>query len=225
MNQTRFTKLSHVLLLLVLVACQAQTTSVPTIAPLPATAVPPTVAPTTANTQAQTKFSPKIEIPMSISFGSDWTISKDLPRKLGMDNRDNFGISINIVTDAKLADPIDGHLIPFPEDFLSWIKSDLDFQVGDLTDVTVAGIEGVRIDATPIWKSTTFKKLFLQLNGDGWQNQENIVTDPEQWRFILLNNVNGERMLIILINGHGHNFDDAIQQSQKVLDTVVFSKP
>ena len=97
--------------------------------------------------------------------------------------------------------------------------------------MTVAGIEGLQIDATPIWKSTTTgQKYFLSLSGKillnahGQPDGENIVTDPEQWRFILLNNVNGERLLMILIDGNGHKFEDAVKQSQAVLDSVVFTK-
>jgi len=179
-------------------------------------------------------FSPeKFKLPMSLDFNSDWQIGYDLPGKFAIDNSHGFGLSFYVATDAKLIDPIDGHLIPFPEDFLSWIKSDPDFDAIKSTPVIVAGIEGLQIDATPVWKSTTAKlKAFLSLSGDislnlshGQPDGENIVTDPEDWRFILLDNVNGERMLIILINQKGHSFEDAIGQSQKVLDTVRFVKP
>ncbi len=231
MNQTRFSKLFYVLLLFVLVACQAQATSVPTTAPLPATAIPSTMDPIATAVPGPTTFTPDMfKIPMSLSFDPNWQVSYNLPGKFSVGTND-FGLSFYVVTDAKLTDPIDAHLIPFPEDFLSWIKSDPDFNVVESTPVTVAGIAGVQIDATPIWKSTTHLKLFLSLSGDitrnleGQPDGENIVTDPEQWRFILLDNVNGERLLIILIDGNGHNFDDAVAQSQQVLDTVVFGKP
>jgi len=37
--------------------------------------------------------------------------------------------------------------------------------------------------------------------------------------------VYGERVLIILIAGRGDKFADTVEQAQKVLNTVVFSKP
>lgn len=182
---------------------------------------------------ATTTFSPKtFNVPTTVSYGSDWKVSYDYPGKYAIDDKDDFGLAFYNVTTAELADPKDGHLIPFPEDFLAWLKSNPDFDAVNSTPVTVAGIEGLQIDATPVWKSTTSKfKLFLSLSGDvtrnleGQPDGENIVTDREQWRFILLNNVNGQRVLVLLINGGGHDFQDAVTQSQKVLDTVVFSKP
>jgi len=200
--------------------------------PVPTT-VPPTTAPMVAPAQAGTTFSPKtFKIPLSVSFGPEWSVHYNLPGKFDINNQHDFGLSFYIVTTAKLADPIDGNLIPFPEDFLSWIKSNPDFDAVESTPVTVAGIEGLQIDATPVWKPVddAHLKLFLSLSGNKYGNTEgqpdgeNIVTDSEQWRFILLNNVNGERLLIILIDGNGHDFQDAVGQSQVVLDSVIFTK-
>jgi len=215
-------------------ATPAPTTVPPTTAPTAVpTTVPPTTAPTIAPTQAGTMFTPKlVKIPMSLSFGSDWHVDDDFPDMFTIHTSTSLSLSFYVVTDAYLADPVDGHLISFPEDFLSWIKSNPDFDAIESTPVTVAGIEGLQVDATPIWKSTTTKlKLFLSLSGNGsgneahgWADGENIVTDPEQWRFILLDNVNGERLLIVLIDER-NNLKEKVKQAQKVLDTVVFSKP
>ena len=171
----------------------------------------------------QTFSPPTFKLPLSVSAGPDWHIKYNLPIRFAIDSPQG-NLSLYIVTDAKLADPIDGHLEPFPADFVSWIKSDPDFDAVESTSVTVAGIEGVQIDATPIWKSTTTHlKLFLSLGGAGWEYRENIVNDPEQWRFILLDDVQGERVLILLISERGQ-FEDAVKQAQQVLDTVVFSE-
>ncbi len=73
MKQTRFSKLFYVLLLFVLVACQAQATSAPVTAPLPATAVPPTATP--AKPPAAPVLAEwKIDAPSSVesAFGSIW---------------------------------------------------------------------------------------------------------------------------------------------------------
>jgi hypothetical protein len=181
-------------------------------------------APQKPASASQTFSPPTFKLPLSVSAGPDWQVKYNLPVRFAIDNP-QADLSFYIVNDAKLADPIDGKLIPFPEDFLSWIKSDPDFDAVNSTAVTVAGIEGVQIDATPIWQSTaTHLKLFLSLGGAGWSYRENIVNDPEQWRFILLDDVNGERLLIILISERGHKFEDAVEQAQQVLDTVVFSE-
>jgi len=215
-------------------ACASATATPPAPTAVPPTSISPTMAPTVAPAQALTTFAPKpFKIRLNVSFGPDWSVHYNLPGKFDINNQHDFGLSFYIVTTAKLADPLDGNLIPFPEDFLSWIKSNPDFNAVESTSVTVGGIEGLQIDATPVWKPAdgAHLKLFLSLSGNKYGNTEgqpdgeNIVTDPEQWRFILLNNVSGERLLIILIDGNGHNFEDAVEQSQKVLDMVVFTKP
>jgi hypothetical protein len=195
----------------------------------PSAMLTPTAIPPTATSTAM--YLPKtFKLPMNLSFDGDWQVRYDLPGKFALDHQHHFGLSFYIVTNAKLVDPMDGHLIPFPEDFLAWIQSDPDFSAVTSTPVTVAGIEGLQIDATPIWKSATTQKYFLSLSGKIWLNAEgqpdgeNIVTDPEQWRFILLNNVNKERLLMILIDGNGHNFEEAVKQSQVVLDSVAFTE-
>ncbi len=193
---------------------------------------PPTLAATVAPAQGPTTFTPQaFKLPLSLHFNSDWQVTYDLPGKFGSENVHDFGIAFYDVTSAKLTDPLDGHLIPFPEDFPAWVKSDPDFQTVGSTSVTVAGIEGQQLDVTPVWKSTTqHLKLFLSLSGDitrnlgGQPDGENIVTDPERWRFILLKNVKGERLLLILIDGNGHQFEDAAAQTQAVLNTVSFTK-
>jgi hypothetical protein len=226
MNTRKMLVSGLMLISVLLAACTPAATAVPP------TTIPPTAVPTTAPAQALTTFSPKtFKIPLSVSFGPEWSVHYNLPGKFDINNQHDFGLSFYIVTTAKLADPIDGNLIPFPEDFLSWIKSNPDFDAVESTPVTIGGIDGLQIDATPVWKPVggAHLKLFLSLSGNKYGNTEgqpdgeNIVTDPEQWRFILLNNVNGERLLIILIDGNGHNFEDAVEQSQKVLDSMAFT--
>lgn len=226
MNTHKLLVSSLILVCILLSACAPAATS-------PAPTAIPTSVPTVASAHVEPTFSSKtFKLPMSLDFNSDWQIGYDLPGKFAIDNSHGFGLSFYVVTDAKLIDPMDGHLVPFPEDFLSWIKSDPDFDAVISTPVTIAGIEGLQIDATPVWKSTTEKlKAFLSLSGDislnlshGQPDGENIVTDPEQWQFILLDNVNGERVLIILIDGNGHDFQDALGQSQAVLDSLVFTE-
>jgi hypothetical protein len=170
-----------------------------------------------------TTFSSKVfELPMTLSFGQrDWHVSDDFTDLVTVDSsQGDWGVSFNLVTDAKLADPTNGQLIPFPEDFVSWIQSNPDFKVGQPTKVTIGGIDGTQIDATPVWQSdSTNKKQFLVLRSVNW----NIVTNPERWRFIYLPNVNGERLLILLIAA-ADQFNAATEEMQAVLNTVEFTK-
>jgi hypothetical protein len=162
-----------------------------------------------------------LKIPMSVSFDSSWHMTDNLPDIVTIQNNQvDFGVAFNIVTDAKLADPADGHLIPFPADFVSWIKSDPDFTALEFTNVKVGGIVGVQIDATPI---ATRQKVFLSLNGNNW-NLVSASEHAEHWRFIDLGNVtNGERLLILSI-APADQFQSLVPGAQKILDTVVFSK-
>jgi hypothetical protein len=205
-----------ILVCILLSACAPAAQATP---PAP-TVIPPTVI---SPTQSLTTFTSKVyKLHMAVSFKpTEWHISDDYIDLVTVDSTaQDFGVAFNIVTNAELADPTDGHLVPFPEDFVGWIKSDPDFNLGDQKQVTVSGINGLQIDATPIWKSTTTnKKLFLMLRLNGW----NIVTKPERWRFIVLDDVNGERLLILLI-APADQFNDAVQQAQAILDSVVFTK-
>lgn len=127
-------------------------------------------------------------------------------------------LAFNLVTEAEVIDPVDPaeKRVPFPEDFISWIQTDPDFAVGEPTPVTVAGYRGVQIDVTPIWTSSTVhKKPFLRLKSSGW----NLVTDPEKWRFIMLNDVEGERMLILQISPPD-TFEHGTELAEEVLKTL-----
>lgn len=194
----------------------------PTPTPVPSTPVPPTPVPTEAPTVAPTPeeitfSSKKYKLPMSVSFGPDWQVIDDftdLVTVAGMQK--DWNVGFNIVTNAKVADPVSGDKIPFPQDFASWIKSNPDFTVNEPTEVMVAGIKGLQIDATPI---ATKQKDFLYMSGTRW----NVVSKPEGWRFILLNDVNGERLLILLI-APADQFNVAAEQAQAVIDSVVFTK-
>lgn len=174
--------------------------------------------------QALTTFTSKVyKLPLTVSFGGDWRVTDDFTDLVTLEIRPKDMCSclgFNLVTDAQLVDPADEHRVPFPEDFLAWLESNPDFSVGESKQVTVGGITGLQIDATPVWTSTTRKKKpFLYLRSTGW----NIVSAPERWRFILLDNVNGERLLILLMSP-ADVFDTASRQAQSILDSVVFTK-
>jgi len=164
----------------------------------------------------ETTFSSKIfKLPMSVSFGPDRLVIDDYSDLVTVSGlQDDWQLGFNIATNAKVADPVSGDKIPFPQDFASWIKSNPDFRTNEPTEVMVAGIKGIQIDATPI---ATKQKDFLYMSGTRW----NVISKPEGWRFIMLNNVNGERLLILLI-APADQFTVAAGQAQTILDSVVF---
>jgi hypothetical protein len=217
MNQTFFSKWLYVLLLFMLVACQAQATP-PIPAAVPPTAVPPTVA----STQAGTVFTSSVfRVPLTLTYGSDWAIDSDTSDQLVVqDNNTDFFVSFMLVDAAKLYDPTDGHVISFPKDFLAWIKSNPDFSKIESMPVTVGGIPGTQIDAEP---TTTSKKSFIMLKTGGW-NFISVSDHIEHWRFIDLGEVKGQRLLILSI-APADQFQSLVPESQKILDTVVFGEP
>jgi hypothetical protein len=169
---------------------------------------------------AETTFSSKtFKLPMSVSFGPDWHVLDDYPDLVTVEKKqEGWQLGFNIVTHAKLADPDDGHLVPFPDDFMSWIKSDPSLVVGEPTEVMVGGMKGTQID---IKSTRTTTKDFLYLpSGITW----NIMRDPFG-RFILLNDVNGERMFIwLVLTVDAGEYKDALGQAQTIIDSVVFTK-
>jgi hypothetical protein len=201
--------------LFLLFACQP-------VAPRPETPGPPIAAEPEPAAELTT-FSPGgFKLPLTLSHGAEWAVIDNLPDLVTVENKqEGFALAFNIVTEASLADPVDGHLIPFPEDFLAWIKADPDFAAVTSTPITVAGVSGLQIDATPIWTSTTAnKKPLLSLPGNGW----NLIPDPEQWRFILLEPIDGERVLILLL-APADKFQRILPEAQEVLDSVEFAVP
>ena len=186
---------------------------------VPPTTAPPTVAPTIAAAQGPTAFSSKVyKLPMSVSFGPDWHVVDEYTDLVTVAHRQkDWSIGFNIVTNAKVADPVSGNQIAFPADFVSWLTSNPDFTlIGEPSEVMLAGHGPLQIDATPI---SAQQKDFLYLSGTRW----NMVPSHEQWRFILFNNIDGERLLIMLIVP-ASQFKDAIGQVQSILDSVTFTQ-
>jgi hypothetical protein len=214
----------------ILFVCMLLTACAPAAPPtaLAVTVTPIIVEPTATlpaltPTPELTAFKSKVfGLPMTVSFGrQNWHVSDDFTDLVTVDSsQGEWGVSFNLVTDARLANPSDGQLIPFPEDFTGWIQSDPDFKVEQPTKVTVGGIDAIQIDATPVWQSSaTNHKKFLALRLENW----NIVTKPERWRFIYIDDANGARLLILLIAA-ADQFGTAVEQAQAVLNTVKFTK-
>ena len=109
--------------------------------------------------------------------------------------------------------------IAFPDDFVTWIQSpDSLFQVVESKSVRVGGLQGTQINATAACGNKTH---WIILSGISWK-----CPNGEHIGFIYLDDVYGERVLIqIQGSPDGKDYLFIVEESQKVLDTVVFSKP
>ena len=199
-----------------MLGCVLLAACAPVATPPAPTVVPPTVAPTTAPTQeGLTTFSPKtFNLPITLSYGPEWRVDdlySDLVT-LGYTGHD-AGISFINVKKAKIGDGI-----AFPDDFVTWIQSsDSLFQVVESKSVLVGGFKGIQINATYTCGN---KKNWIMLSGTGWG-----CANGEPIGFIYLDDVYGERVLIQIIPSDEKDYEFIVEESQKVLDTVVFSEP
>ncbi len=197
----------------------------PAATPPAPTTIPPTVAPTIAPAQAQTTFSSKIyKLQMSVSLSPEWSVSEQFSDVVTLEGPAELGFII--VTDkTRISDaqpPFSW--VPFPDHFDAWVKSQALFQVVNTQPVSIGGFQGSRIDAAATAScddGTRGKRDWIKLQSTGWNCHPN-----EHWQFIYLDNVNGERLLIINSGGPAttEQFNSGLEASQKVFDSVVFTK-
>jgi len=214
---TRKPLVSVLILVSVLLAACAPVATPPAPTVVPSTVAPPTVAPTTAPTQeGLTTFSPKtFNLPITLSYGPEWRVAEEYSDLFTLSYiGHDAGVSFINVKNAKIADGI-----AFPDDFVTWIQSsDSLFQVVESKSVLVGGCKGIQINATYTCGN---KKNWIMLSGTGWG-----CGNGEPIGFIYLDDVYGERVLIQIIpSPDGKDYEFIVEESQKVLDTVVFSKP
>ena len=207
-----------------MLGCVLLSACAPAATPTAPIVVPPTAAPTVALTQEQTTFSPKnFDLPITFNYGPEWKIDSEVSSQVSFTYKDYDGYFsfINPKT-AKVASPVAPYsVVPFPDDFVNWIQAHGLFQVVKTQSVLVGGLPGTQIDAdaTPACGAKT--EWFLVGTG-GW----NCGGSDGHYRFIYLDDVNGERLLIMTqANISAQDFMLMTDASQKVLDTVVFSKP
>ncbi len=203
-----------VLVSILLSACAPAATQAPTV-------IPPTTAPTVAPAQEQTTFSSsKFEIPMTLTYGSDWYLLDEYSDLFTLKIKGtgfSWELGFNLVTDAQIADPNSSATIRWPDDFAAYLQSNQYFEAGQPMPVTVGGVKGIQIDA--LVKNIGQKRTFIALKSTDWLYLD--VT--EKWRFIMLDDINGQRLLITM-NAPPDGFSKAAELEQKVLDTVVFAK-
>jgi len=202
-------------------AAKPAPTTIPLTAALPTT-VPPTVTPTTAPVQEQTTFSPKtFKLPMSVSFGPEWHVAEDFADEFelvgGTQAYGGVELVFILVKDTKIANPASTATMPWPDDFVAYLHSNQYLEVGEPMPITVGGVNGVQIDVSN--KNIGQSRTFIAGKSTGW-----LYLDYDQsWRFVILDDVNGERLLIGTTEAT-EGFSLATELAQKVIDSVVFSK-
>ena len=208
MNTRKLLVSSLMLVCVLLSACAPAATPVPT-------SVLPIAVPTIAPASTLTTFSPKtFNLPITLNYSPEWHIDEEYSDlvTLGYTGHD-AGVSFINVKNAKIADGI-----AFPDDFVTWIQSsDSLFQVVESKSVLVGGIQGIWINATYTCGNT---KIWIMLSRTGWG-----CANGEPIGFIYLDDVYGERVLIQIIPSDDKDYMFIVEESQKVVDTVVFSKP
>ena len=186
---------SLTMLVSALLSACAPATTPPSATPIPTTAVPPTAAPTITVTQGPTTYSPeKFALPMSVNFGPEWHVDTDLPDEFllvgGTQAYEGVELVFMLVKDAKVGDPASNATLPWPDDFVAYLHSNGYLEVGEPTPITVGGLDGVQIDVAI--KKTGEQRTLIELAAHDW-----FYLDYDQnWRFIILDNVNGKRLLI-----------------------------
>ena len=131
-------------------------------------------------------------------------------------------LAFNLVDGATIADPNSAAEIPWPQDLVAYLESNPYIEPGEPKPVTFEGFKGIQIDAYA--KYTGEKRPFIRIAGpaEGWL----YLDYEEMWRFIVLDDVNGERLVItMIVNSPVNELSLFADEAQKVLDTVVFSKP
>jgi hypothetical protein len=186
------------------------------------TAIPPTTAPTIGPAQEGTTFLSKtFNRPITFHYSPEWKIDSEVSSEVVLKYKDYDGEFLFInPKSAKIADLTAPYaFIPFPDGFVNWIQTHGLFQVVKTQPVVVGGLPGTQIDADAT-AACGAKTEWFHVGPGGWN-----CGGGGHYRFIYLDNVNGERLLIMTVGYiSAEDFVLMTDASQKILDTVVFTK-
>jgi len=158
----------------------------------------------------------KFELPLMLAFGKEWHLSDNYVDMISVSTT-KLGVAFNIVDNALVFDSKSSKYIPFPDDFVAYLRSNsLYSDVSDPVDVTIGGVDGSQIDV--IGKAPQHRD-FLVLSGTGWAYNP----PPAKTRFILLDNVAGKRILIFILGPDGDTAPD-FNPAIEVLNSIKFSE-
>ncbi len=104
-----------------------------------------------------------------------------------------------------------------PDDFVAYLQSNPHLEVGQPIPITIGEVTGVQIDA--LVRDIGQRQSFIGLKETSW----NYLDYTERWRFIILDDIGGERLLIGYV-GSVEGFSAATELVQQVLGSVVFTR-
>ena len=183
---------------------------------------------TTSGPQGTTVLNAAVfDVPLSITFGSDWTIAAvdkgvvDLVQGYVPGDPDVGIHSTALVTlpGAALTDP----WIPVPADFIAWVQQRPEWVASTPRTVTIAGRTGTLIDADFVWKDGTAARDFLRYGTGAWLYDKYNV--GARARFIILPGPSGVDGLMVVMNAKVADFDAAAVALDELLSTIEFDTP
>ena len=110
--------------------------------------------------------------------------------------------------------------MPAPEDLVAWLQKHPYLQTDDPQPATVGGVKGVRLDAVVASvPPTECGGNCLGLFTPSDRAYDWVVYEKEKLRFIVLEDVGGERVTIVA-EAPAEEFEEFVPKAQRVLDSV-----
>jgi hypothetical protein len=162
---------------------------------------------------------------MSFTLGKGWTRGgTELPDLWDLRDLENDAFWFWFMNAEEVYDPKGPERVkiaPPPEDMVGWLRANPHLKTEEPKPTSVGGEKGVQFDAivtgaveTPLCPGCVDLPLFG--NSDGISSG---VDKGEKIRFIVLDDVKGERVTII-VESSPQDFEEFLSKSQKVLDSV-----
>ena len=109
------------------------------------------------------------------------------------------------------------------DDLVAWLQKHPYLKTDDPQPATIGGVEGVRLDAVvasvpPTECGGNCLGLFTASDG-GLEGYDWVVYEKEKLRFIVLEDVGGERVTIVA-EAPAEEFEEFVPKAQRVLDSV-----
>ncbi len=156
-------------------------------------------------------------------LGEGWVVGGaearvTLDMRLGVE-----GPEISFVNEQKVFDPSklrDMDSVPAPKNLVSWLQRHPYLETEQPQPATIGGVKGVQLDAVVADDVPTSEcgdnclGLFMVTLEIPW-----VAYEKEQVRFIVLEDVGGERVTIA-VEAPAADFEEFLPKAQKVIDTV-----
>jgi virginiamycin B lyase len=172
---------------------------------------------------AQTTFSPeRFEFPLSLTYNLEWYVQEDYSDvvTLRMFKEPTVDLAFLTLENASIAGSEAPYApVLFPDNFVTWIQAHGLFRVDSTRPVLIDGFQGTEINVTAT-SACGNKRGWIFFSRTGWNCGEG-----EFLRFIYLNDVRGEHILILITGGplSGDDLDVGLDAAQAIIDSATFS--